>query len=936
VTVLPESLPPVASGLVLHMDASKITGVANGAQLNTWADTSGTANNAIRQSGSSAGYPKYVTGALNGRPVVRFNSGNTTGDSFKFTRISNIQTVFWVLKETAGLSDGHFLLGDESAYQFHRGGSNGSLWDGFYTDNNIKNGTTKLMGNVINGTTTPLPSGSFQMVSLVTTGNVQANSICQDRTTHGSWQGDIAEILIYDRALTGAEELQVGSYLSAKYALPAAYPVVEPPVVPTGVVATPASSGAISVSWLDVPGAMSYRVSYKTTVGGTEQVLTGVSASSTIVSGLTNGTSYDFKVSATNAAGTSAYSSISSATPLGSSAKDILTFDLLGQSATISDASISITLPSGTSVTALAPTYTVSANATGSPASGTPRNFTTPQTYTITAEDGTAQNYTVTVTLLPDSVPPVTSGLVLRMDASKITGVANGAQLDTWADTSGAANNAIRESGSSTGYPMYVAGALNGQPVVRFNSGNATGDSFKFTRISNIQTVFWVLKENAGLSDGHFLLGDDSTYQFHRGGSNGSVWDNSYTASNIKNGTTKLMGNVIDGTTTPLPSGSFQVVSLVTAGNVQANQICQDRTSHGSWQGDIAEILIYDRALTGAEELQVGSYLSAKYALPAAYPVVEPPVVPTGVVATPASSGAISVSWPAVSGAMSYRVSYKTTVGGMEQVLTGVAASPTIVSGLSNGTSYDFKVATTNAVGTSAYSIISSATPFAPTATIVTSNLNPATVGAVVTFTATVSGNTPTGNVSFYAGATLIGTDALNASFQASITTSSLTVGTHSITATYAGNPNNSASTSTALSQVIEILSYASWSTNGAQGLTLGVNDSPTADPDGDGISNLMEFALGGAPMASSAAILPTFTNPGAAWVFEYNRSDAAQPSTAQTVEYGNDLTGWTPVVIPAASAGIVTITLGSPSDHVKVIIPANGTQTFVRLKVSQ
>ena len=33
---------------------------------------------------------------------------------------------------------------------------------------------------------------------------------------------------------------------------------------------------------------------------------------------------------------------------------------------------------------------------------------------------------------------------------------------------------------------------------------------------------------------------------------------------------------------------------------------------------------------------------------------------------------------------------------------------------------------------------------------------------------------------------------------------------------------------------------------------------------------------------------------------------------------------------------GIVEITPGSPSDHVSVVIPAGGTQTFVRLKVSQ
>ena len=129
---------------------------------------------------------------------------------------------------------------------------------------------------------------------------------------------------------------------------------------------------------------------------------------------------------------------------------------------------------------------------------------------------------------------------------------------------------------------------------------------------------------------------------------------------------------------------------------------------------------------------------------------------------------------------------------------------------------------------------------------------------------------------------------------------------------------------------------YESWASDGGHGLTDGVNDAPSDDPDHDGFSNLMEFALGGAPMISSAAIQPTFSNPTADWVFEYNRSDAAQATTAQVVEYGNNLSGWTPVVIPATSAGIVEITSGSPSDRVKVTIPNQGSQIFVRLKVSQ
>ena len=67
-----------------------------------------------------------------------------------------------------------------------------------------------MMGTAINGTTTSLPAGSFQLLPLITTGDVQANQICQDRTFHGSWQGDIAEMLVYNRVLTESEEAKVG------------------------------------------------------------------------------------------------------------------------------------------------------------------------------------------------------------------------------------------------------------------------------------------------------------------------------------------------------------------------------------------------------------------------------------------------------------------------------------------------------------------------------------------------------------------------------------------------------------------------------------------------------------------------------------------------------------------------------------------------------
>lgn len=94
----------------------------------------------------------------------------------------------------------------------------------------------------------------------------------------------------------------------------------------------------------------------------------------------------------------------------------------------------------------------------------------------------------------------------------------------------------------------------------------------------------------------------------------------------------------------------------------------------------------------------------------------------------------------------------------------------------------------------------------AATTTDVTSSANPANYGASVTFTATVTttgATPPTGTVTFNDGNTALGTGTLNTSQVATFTTSTLTAGTHSITAVYGGDSSNAGSTSPVLSQVI-------------------------------------------------------------------------------------------------------------------------------------
>lgn len=163
-----------------------------------------------------------------------------------------------------------------------------------------------------------------------------------------------------------------------------------------------------------------------------------------------------------------------------------------------------------------------------------------------------------------------------------------------------------------------------------------------------------------------------------------------------------------------------------------------------------------------------------------------------------------------------------------------------------------------------------------------------------------------------------------------------LKAGSTTITASQSGDGNRNPATSVTQPMTVNPMTFSAWAAATAQGLTAGVNNGPMDDPDNDGISNLMEFALGGSPMESSQAILPKLTMTGTTWVFEYDRSNLSlPPTTTQVVEYGNILAGWTSVTVPTSSEGAVTITPGTSAGHVSVALPNLRSQTFVRLKVT-
>jgi len=90
------------------------------------------------------------------------------------------------------------------------------------------------------------------------------------------------------------------------------------------------------------------------------------------------------------------------------------------------------------------------------------------------------------------------------------------------------------------------------------------------------------------------------------------------------------------------------------------------------------------------------------------------------------------------------------------------------------------------------------------------SSANPSNFGQAVTFTATVTtgtpgSGTPTGTVTFFDGATMLGTGTLDATGHASFTTTAFgfSVGSHAITAQYGGDSNFVTGISSVLTQKV-------------------------------------------------------------------------------------------------------------------------------------
>ncbi|HML73568.1 MAG TPA: glycoside hydrolase [Anaerohalosphaeraceae bacterium] len=213
---------------------------------------------------------------------------------------------------------------------------------------------------------------------------------------------------------------------------------------------------------------------------------------------------------------------------------------------------------------------------------------------------------------------PVRFGLQLHLAADQIAGLSDGQTISSWSDLSGKGRHAVQTAESAR--PVYKSHVLNDLPAVRFDG---IDDYLTVPEVTGIRTVFLVFKEDANATaSNRSILGHSSATCFHRGWPR-QIWSDMYTDSEVKNGITKINREIVDGKAVNVPT-DFVILSVATTGATRVNQITRDRWfGERVWDGDIAEIILYSRLLTAAEEDEVGAYLQEKYGIDAGYPSSE-------------------------------------------------------------------------------------------------------------------------------------------------------------------------------------------------------------------------------------------------------------------------------------------------------------------------
>jgi hypothetical protein len=237
---------------------------------------------------------------------------------------------------------------------------------------------------------------------------------------------------------------------------------------------------------------------------------------------------------------------------------------------------------------------------------------------------------------LPVNVTPsLAASLKTWFKADSLSGLANGAAVSDWPDLSGNGGDATQTNPSRQ--PVYVTGAMNGLPVVRFNA--ATSNYLTLTRpVQDDFTIFCLYRssqgigtaanffsgaglvngEVAGVTDdfgtslnasGQILAGTgepDTTAASATGYNDGQPHEFTF----VRTESTGAIALYVDGTLSATATGGTETLTAPGQLILGAQQTLINYLS-----GDIAEVKIYDSALADSDRISQENKLIYKWGI---------------------------------------------------------------------------------------------------------------------------------------------------------------------------------------------------------------------------------------------------------------------------------------------------------------------------------
>jgi hypothetical protein len=206
---------PVTSGILLHLDAGAgVTRDANNG-VTRWADQGPRGLSAL----STGTPPLWVNNVLNGRPVIRFP--DSPNSMLLDDTVPVLSSTIWAVYHSEGAPIGGAVVSGQN-FIMQRGGSDElQLTDFFHSGLRFTNPAFRIITATIpDATHLTLSSNGVQYVG----GNPGFDIPVPNLSNIGHrLGGDLAELIVFDHALSLADERAVGSHLAEKYNMLYAY-----------------------------------------------------------------------------------------------------------------------------------------------------------------------------------------------------------------------------------------------------------------------------------------------------------------------------------------------------------------------------------------------------------------------------------------------------------------------------------------------------------------------------------------------------------------------------------------------------------------------------------------------------------------------------------------------------------------------------------------